>query len=85
MEKRTTEDRLLLLLLPKCVLSPTWSGTIWKPSHCSTLHLGVGLGAAGVASKQGPLPGAAEALLGHRLSEPCSYPLNLGCYLHKME
>lgn len=81
-EKRTHEDCLLLLLLSTCALglprtvSPAGVGPI------ANLIAGGGVGAAAVASKQAPLPGVAETLLGHGLKEPSSRPLNSGCYSH---
>lgn len=71
-EKRTHEDCLPLLPLSTCILvlprtlSPAGVGPI------ANLIAGGGMGAADVASKQAPLPGVAETLLGHGLKEPSS-------------
>lgn len=61
---------------------PLGVGPFGNPA--SALHSVWGLGwrTAGMASKQGPLPGAAEALLGHRLHELSSCSFNLSGVLH---
>lgn len=87
MGRRKAEARLLLHLLSTGVpvlprtLSPTWNGT--SGNLASALHSvwGLGWGTPGMVYKQGPLPGVAEALLGHRQNELSSCPFNLEGYL----
>ena len=87
MGQRKAEARLVLhllstgvLVLPR-TLSPTWNGTSGDLASALRSVWGLGWGTPGVVYKQGPLPGVAEALLGHRQNELSSCPFNLEGYL----
>lgn len=82
MAKRKAVACWLLLLLSKqswsCQgQSPPRNGTIWESSECLALCLGAGMGTSGMASEQGSLSRAAEALPGYRLKELFYCPFNL--------
>lgn len=57
-----------------------WSGTIWKSSQCSALHLGARMGDRRRGFQTGPLPGTAEALLG-QTKQAVQLPFKFGVSL----